>query len=293
MPIDTVHIQCNYCESDDYDVIFPSTIGDRSATTDEYVSTTTKYSDYHNIVKCRECGLIYMNPRDRDIASLYEDVVDDKYLTTWQERKGIFRDLIRKIGKFMPSGRLLDVGTYAGIFCETAIEAGYDVTGVEPSAWGAAYASERTGANVIQGTAEKVDLGEKTFDLITMWDVVEHMEDPHGCFRKLHDHLASDGILAVTTHDIGSLVARLMGKRYPWLMRFHLYHFTPEMLIRVCNKAGFECVHKEYFVKKFSLSYLLSRLGINAAPDIFNRILIPVYMRDMFLCVFRKTSATD
>ena len=98
----------------------------------------------------------------------------------------------------------------------------------------------------------------------------------------------SGGIVAVTTHDIGSLFARVMGRKYPWLMRFHLYHFTPTTLSAMLSRAGLKPVLTKYYSKRFSLKYFLSRLGIKVKGKLFEKISIPIYTGDMMLIVAEK-----
>ena len=159
---------------------------------------------------------------------------------------------------------------------------------MEASRWASEYAREKTGAHIAIGRCEDVSFPEDSFDMVTLWDVVEHLEDPISCFRKVHDWLRPGGITAVTTHDIGSLVARLMGKKYPWLMRFHLYHFTPETLGALMERAGLKPIAVKYYVKTFSLRYILSRFGLNLKANLLDKLKIPIPTRDMFMIIAEK-----
>jgi 2-polyprenyl-3-methyl-5-hydroxy-6-metoxy-1,4-benzoquinol methylase len=283
-----IHVLCSLCGSDNYKVIYPSTIGRSKPTVDDYVSTIPRYGEYNDIVRCQSCGLVYMNPRDTGIGDLYCDVVDDDYIESWKERASTFRNLLKLLEKIKPQGDLLDIGCYAGIFPNEAIKKGYRVTGIEPSRWASGYAREKTGTNIITGTWDKVSLEKSSFDIVTMWDVVEHLEDPAACFSFIYDRLKVNGIVLVTTHDIESLFARLMGRKYPWLMRFHLYHFSPKTLSAMLSKAGLKPVLTKYFSKSYSLKYLLSRFGLRANGAFFEKIKMPVYTGDMFLIAARK-----
>jgi 2-polyprenyl-3-methyl-5-hydroxy-6-metoxy-1,4-benzoquinol methylase len=283
-------IDCNSCGSDDYKIIFPSNIGHTNPNVGDYTSTANKYSVYNNIVKCNKCGLLYMNPRDSDVTQLYKDVVDNSYLATWSERVETFNDHLEEIAKYKTVGSLLDIGCYAGIFLDEAQKKGYKVTGIEPSIWASNYAREKTGATVINANCnEKQFFPDENFDLVTLWDVVEHLENPSLCFSNVYNYLKPDGMVVVTTHDIGSLFARIMGKRYPWLMRFHLYHFTPETLSALMRENGLEVIHTSYYSKKFPLSYILSRLGIKAEGSFFKKVVLPVNTGDMFMVMAKKT----
>jgi len=285
--LQTHTVNCNLCGSAESELVFPSTV-DTSAKVADYISTNTDYGLYHNIVRCKECGLLYMNPRDAGIADLYGEVVDQAYLDTWEERAITFRGHLNLLKQARSEGKILDVGCYAGIFLDEARKAGYAVAGIEPSKWASEYARQKTGAEVWTGTCEKIMLPKEEFDVVTVWDVVEHFEDPAGCFRALHPTLKPGGLILVTTHDIDSRAAKILGKRYPWLMRFHLFHFSPKTLGEMLKRCGFEVTSTQYYVKRFSIDYLMSRLGLKNRFQWFKKLLVPVPTGDMFVIVAKK-----
>jgi 2-polyprenyl-3-methyl-5-hydroxy-6-metoxy-1,4-benzoquinol methylase len=319
-----VNVKCSLCGADDYEVIYESTIGDACPTAEECTSTVSGYARSNRIVRCRSCGFMYANPRDEGLTGLYEQVVDNDYLESWNERARTFRGHLRvlkrvreeiasldKRRQYPPrndAAALLDIGCYAGIFLDEAKKAGYSVMGIEPSKWAADYARNKTGAKVIQGGWNKASLPEGQFDVVTMWDVIEHVDDPSACLKQAHRWLKPGGIAALTTHDINSLFARIMGKRYPWLMRFHLYHFSPKTISAMLAKNGFETVLVKYYVKSFSLKYILGRLGLGRDVEkgtvptsmdstvrgqslllkLFEKMNVPLPSGDMFMVVARK-----
>jgi len=284
-----IKIKCNICGSNDYKILYRSNIGSSNPSVEDYTSTVNKYSVFNNIVKCKKCGLVYMNPRDVEVNALYKDVVDNAYLETWQERAETFNEHLKIIAKYKSCGKLLDIGCYAGIFLDEAQKKGYKVTGIEPSVWASDYARKKTGATIINaGCNEKLFFPAKEFDLVTLWDVVEHLDNPSLCLSNIYNYLKRDGIVVITTHDIGSIFAKLMGKRYPWLMRFHFYHFTPTTLSALLAKNKLEVICTKYYSKKFTLDYILSRFGINVKGDILKRIKIPVNLGDMFMIITKK-----
>ena len=241
------------------------------------------------MVSCRRCGLVYMNPRDAGIKDLYRKVVDSAYLDSWSERAGTFKEHLRVLSAYRPGiGTLLDIGCYAGIFLDEAKKAGYDVTGIEPSEWACEQSRIRTGAKVICASWDEASLPEGFFDVVTMWDIVEHLEDPSACLKKAHGWLKRDGIIAVTTHNIKGWFPRLMGKRYPWLMRFHIYHFDIKTLSAILLKNGLETVLVRPYRKTISLKYALSRLGVMVHGKLFERIKFSFNTGDLFMVIAKK-----
>lgn len=286
---DTINVRCNLCGVDDYTVIHDSTVANIPPTVEDYTSTVNKYGFFHRLVSCRRCGLVYMNPRDIEIKNLYKKVVDNAYLESWEERAVTFKKHLKILAKYKAKkGNLLDIGCYAGIFLNEAKKDGYNAIGVEPSEWAADCARRKTGAEVLCGSWDEISLPEGFFDIVTMWDVVEHLEDPSGCFKKIHGWLRKDGIIAVTTHNIEGWFARLMGRRYPWLMRFHFYHFEPKTLSAMLLKNGLEPILVKSYLKTISLKYMLSRLGIRPRGKLFERARFSFDTGDMFMVIANK-----
>jgi cyclopropane fatty-acyl-phospholipid synthase-like methyltransferase len=181
-----------------------------------------------------------------------------------EEREGrvlTFERHLRPLEKLKPPpGRLLDVGAYAGVFVEIAARHGWDAVGLEPSHW-AVQEARNQGLPMIEGTLESADLPTAWYDVITLWDVIEHLTDPHAAIRRCHSLLKPGGLLVVHTMDIGSPFARLMGARWPWLMEMHLYFFSQRTLTAMIEKACFTMVRAEPQGRYLRLGYFATRVG--------------------------------
>jgi 2-polyprenyl-3-methyl-5-hydroxy-6-metoxy-1,4-benzoquinol methylase len=287
---DIINVKCNLCGRDDYTVIYDSTIPSGLApTVEDYTSTVNKYGSFHRLVSCRHCGLTYANPRDAHVVMLYRKVVDKAYLESWEERAATFKDHLKILSRYNNGGHdLLDLGCYAGIFLDEAKKLGYNTVGVEPSEWAADHARRKTGANVLCGSWDEVLLPEDCFDIVTMWDIVEHLEDPSACFKKVRGWLKKGGIVAVATHNIKGWFARLTRRKYPWLMRFHLYHFEPRTLAAMLLKNGLKPILTRPYLKTITLKYFLTRFGIKTSRRLFDRIRLSFNTGDMFMTIARK-----
>ncbi len=194
----------------------------------------------------------------------YSAVEDSTYQEEREGRELTFakrlRDLEKRIGP--ASGRtILDVGAYIGVFVETATAAGWDACGIEPSSWAAKEAQER-GLNVIQGTQDAPQLQGRQFDVVTMWDVIEHVGDPSGELAKAFQLTKPGGWLVVHTMDIDSIVARLMGRRWPWLMGMHLYYFSQKSLAQMLVQNDFKVVWSGAQGRYLRMGYLATRVEI-------------------------------
>jgi len=298
------HVRCNLCGADDTVVRYPSTIkqgerGDWRA----FRCTHSGYGRHHPIVQCQQCGLVYTDPRPdgHDIVETYQAVEDPLYLEERAGRVLTFERHLKPLERLTgsPDGRpLLDVGCYTGVFVEIAARHGWDAWGVDPSRWAVERAQAR-GLHVLQGTLETADLLEATFDVVAMWDVIEHVTDPRGVLQQAYRLLKPGGLVVVHTMDIDSLFARLMGARWPWLMEMHIYYFSRRTLRVMLEKCGFQVLSDRPQGRYLRLGYLMNRVGALAPPVgrpaewLVTRLglrglAVPVNLGDLFTAYARK-----
>lgn len=267
--MDLEYVVCNLCGSQEYQVIFPDTrlqshVEGRTARWSAFCCTHSGYGVHFQIVQCSSCKLVYANPRTprQAVVDIYEAVEDPVYLEERAARELTFRRHLAKLEKFTGSGqgrRLLDIGAYIGVFVEEASKAGWDAWGLEPSRWGVSYATNR-GLNVVKGLLSDRHFEPGSFDVVTMWDVFEHLGDPLGELHFIYELLRPGGWIAIHTMDIDSVFARWMGKRWPWLMEMHIYYFSARTLRDIVEKAGFEVKTIRAEGRYLRLNYLITRL---------------------------------
>lgn len=207
-----------------------------------------------HLVRCRCCGLVYVTPRltEELIQQLYEQ---DYFQTGNGARRG-YRDyiadqeyLVETFRRRMPlidryaftQGRLLDVGCAAGFFLQVSYTHGWEVYGVEPASCVADYARSHLGLDVFGGTLREAGFPSGYFDVVTMWDVLEHMTDPRAELLEVHRVLGREGLLVLETQNITSWAPRLFGKRWVHYGNdLHLFHFSPATISRVLAETGFD-----------------------------------------------------
>jgi SAM-dependent methyltransferase len=152
---------------------------------------------------------------------------------------------------------------------------------------------------VVQGTLDTADLPEAHFDVVTMWDVIEHLTDPRSALGQVHHLLKPGGLVVVHTIDIESLFARLMGPRWPWLMEMHVYYFSRHTLRTMLEQSGFEVISDKPQGRYLRLGYLANRVG--ALMPIVGRpvewlvtklglrgVAVPIDLGDLFTAYARK-----
>ncbi len=297
-----VDVRCPLCGADDYRVKIEDTMGTRVADPRvHYTCTSSAFGEHGRIVECRSCHLVYMNPRPHHEAVVenYGDVEDQEYIEEEQGRLETFADSLELVQKYRRSGQLLDVGCHVGTFLTLAEQAGFEVAGVEPSRWGAEIARTRINGSVHCGAIEDAPLPEGGYDVITLWDVIEHLPDPALDIRAIHSALRPGGIFVISTMDVESLFARAFGRRWPWYMQMHLVYFSRQTLCEMLRREGFQIAEVSTHVRRVRLTYLASRLdGYAPAVGRFaNRVLeriglaertVGVSFGDIFTVIARK-----
>jgi len=166
---------------------------------------------------------------------------------------------------------LLDIGCAAGTFLLTMRKLGtWQVTGVEFSEDVAAVARERYDLDVISGTLEETTFADEQFDVVTMWDVLEHVHDPMGTLKEIFRILKPDGILLIRVPNLACWDIKLFGKHWAGFdAPRHLYVFTPQTLQKMMAEAGFDifensCKSAGYMTFVLSVKFWLTAKNVSA-----------------------------
>ncbi|UCF08778.1 MAG: class I SAM-dependent methyltransferase [Thermoplasmata archaeon] len=210
----------------------------------------------YDLVKCPSCGLVYVGnpPSAAEIKRLYTYEAgyhigckdDSTDLERWFHRAEKYYDLIayHKTG-----GRILDIGCGGGLFLKVAKDHGWETYGVEISSDTSSHARQRYGLDVTTGTLEETHFEPRFFDVVTMWDVIEHMEDPSHAMTIVHGILKDDGIVTISTPNIDGLFPRTSYKISSKIKYWphpepphHLFQFSKETISQLLNRTGFEVV---------------------------------------------------
>ncbi len=205
----------------------------------------------YSVVKCSQCGLVYVNPRPsiEDLSTCYlEDYYSEWIKEQRKRRLSIWKKRLKEIKKFKKAGNLLDIGSGTGLFLNIAKNDGWQVQGTEFSKYAREYAKKQFNLDIFKGELNGVDFKDNFFDVITMWHVLEHMQDPLMALKAANRVLKRDGLLVIAVPNFNNYFFKLMyflkkGRRLPLFEKnirdVHLYHFTPVTIKQMLNKAGF------------------------------------------------------
>ena len=241
-------VDCNLCGSGNYRIIYRSTYSTRDFSKKRIKSFAYASSDNArgNIVECRKCGLVYMTPRDKDINSLYGEVDDQYYFSSRDDRIETFERDLMELEEVMgldsrDGKRIMDIGCSYGFFLDVAESHGWNAYGCELSKKQFEYASKNH-KNVFNCELGRCMVKQNFFDAMTLYDVIEHVPYPSKLLKDCNHFLKKNGVIAVCTPNVSSLVARIMGKYWLQHVRMHIYYFTPKTLDKILRKNGFRVI---------------------------------------------------
>lgn len=259
---DLEYIDCNLCGSKSHSLFLPANTDFSQISANALACTSIHHSKHGPIVRCNNCGLIFANPRPspQKIIEIYSQVEDHVYLAEEEGRVATFKNNLAEISRYKRKGKLLDVECHVGTFLDIAKDYGYEVYGLEPSKWAAEYCRNKRNIEVQECGLSEANLEDSSFEVITMWDVIEHLTDPYKELRRANSLLRDDGILAITTMNVDSVFAKVLGKHYPWYMLMHLYYFTPDTMEKILGKSGFRILEIKHHIRVVSLRYLFSKI---------------------------------
>jgi SAM-dependent methyltransferase len=129
-----------------------------------------------------------------------------------------------------------------------------------------AFARERYGLELHPGTIFDLPVPAGSVDLLTLWDVIEHTPDPRAVLERARQLLAPAGVLAMSYPDYGSLVARLMGRRWVFNLTVHLYYFDPRTMGELLRRAGFSPLRFRPYFQTLELGYVARRAAPYLGP---------------------------
>jgi len=219
--------------------------------TEDYFLTHERFT----IVKCTQCGLMFVNPRPLP-SEIFKYYQSENYISHSTKQTGLLDkiySLVRKqnhfkkfklISRYKKAGAIFDIGCATGEFLYFFKKKGWKVTGVEPNDEARNFAA-KTYQVTVADEENIPNLEEKTFDVITMWHVLEHVHDINERVTQLNRLLKDDGIAVIAVPNPNSKDAAMYQKFWAgYDLPRHLYHFTAKTMEKLFDKHGFHLVEK-------------------------------------------------
>ncbi len=256
---------CILCGSTEQSILYRER-GQQTHRTIEYrISEPIGRARHGTIVKCNVCGLVFLEELPHDGQRAYRELSDPEYHSENESRTQIFKQLLSSIeSDHFPhnSGarKLLDIGCATGTLLRVASEHGWIASGVEPSRWAVDMIEAPLRENVFLGTFEDTSFPDDTFDLVVLWETLEHIEDPSATLRKASRILRPGGIIVINIPNIESFWSHLLRDRWWLVEQMHYYYFEPRTIRQLLENSGFSVISIKPFKKTFSLGYLIQKL---------------------------------
>ena len=214
------------------------------ARAEAFSPTNHRPGQYGDLYRCADCGTVQQPslPRGDALLDLYRAMRDEHYLDEEQGRRRTARRLLGTIGRYVPSGRLLDVGCGHGLLLDEARRASYEPEGLEVSR----YAAEPE---------------PPEYAAIVLADVFEHLDEPLAAIDRCMSLLAPGGVLCLVTPDPASRTARLAGPGWWGYLPAHTYLVPRATLRRLLDDRGLDVVDDRSLVRSFTLRYWMAGLA--------------------------------
>jgi len=236
------YVPCNLCGNDDTQTI--------------YAEVPRIHSPNTAVVQCNHCGLVYLNPRLKNLAdnfTMNDAYLREHYLPFYQslgllaadgailpeENSRFHREYLQNIQPYRRNNRLLDVGCAIGVFLAAAQQAGWQGYGLDPSGPLSAYGRDQYGLTIHESELHTLAFPKNHFDVVTLWNVIEHLLDPSAVLREVYRVLRPGGLLVLQMPNWDNVARDFLGVDWDMFVTDHFYYFSPSTTQRLLQQGGF------------------------------------------------------
>ncbi|MBU6154715.1 MAG: methyltransferase domain-containing protein [Bdellovibrionales bacterium] len=301
-------VHCPLCGYSDCTLLYRArkkTIGQKGS----FACSSFDHAQYPDIHFCPECKngflstLANKNNTDsvaKEAQNAYEEVVDTTYIENLPYRYDTYKRFTDTFHHLFEGKNVLEVGSYYGAFAESARTVVSRYTGLELSKHACSFLKTRhPELEIINGPVEwlqgKTEFYGK-FDVIAMFDVIEHVADPVKTLESLRKLLKPGGKILFSTINIESTFAILLGPLWPWFMDMHLFYFSDRGYHTMLHRSGYFMKAHRHFPYRVSLRYFLAKvgsiLGVEKLGHLFpnSKITLPIMLGDTVLIIGENAS---
>ena len=211
------------------------------------------------LYKCINCSIVFSQFVNNKFEKLYKDVVDRDYLKQMEMKKKSFEFFLNSINIHINKNKnVLELGSYYGVLGSLIKKKVKNYTGIEFSKSASNYAKTKFNLKIKSNFNQ---IKKNKYDLIILCDVIEHVDDPLKIVKQIKSVLKKNGTIIMSTMDIESAYARILGTKYPWIMPMHKFYFSFQSLKFLLKRANLKIVNYHYEKKITSLGYLLKKIS--------------------------------
>lgn len=188
------------------------------------------------VQQCAHCGHHYANPQlsDEALDKYYSEVNTEYYIGNETDDKLLDQHnfVVSEIEKLVSHGKVLEIGCGCGYLLHLFNPERWQAVGVEPFGAACKFARDQLGLNIIHGYLDEYTFPDKqSFDVIMLFDVMEHLKSPRSMMRLVDHYLKPGGLLVIGTGDISSLNAKLSGEKWAYLtLREHVSFYSKQSM---------------------------------------------------------------
>lgn len=228
---------------------------------------------YDGIVKCQKCRHVFSDLHliDGELSKLYNKnyFCGGEYNDYIAEKKILQKNFMLRLKTLqafldpMRHKNLLEIGCAYGFFIDVAKGYFDTVRGIDIAEDGISYAREKLKLNVINADFLKYNFDNQKFDVVCLWDTIEHLLNPHLYLSKMSEYMSSGSLLAITTGDIESLNARFRKNKWRLIHPIiHVHYFSKKTLTKMLDDSGFDVVYNSYCGFYHSIDFIAYRLFV-------------------------------
>lgn len=267
------------------------------------VCNQNKWQKHLNkLVKCTNCGFVRAHDRyfKIDPVKLYSQSYfrASDYGDYQLEQKALeknFQDRLRRIRRFKKNGQLLEIGCAYGYFLKLAKQH-YRACGIDLDPQVTKLARKNSGTTIYTGDFLTIKLPPNHFDVVCLFDTIEHLKNPDLYLEKIWQILAPKGLVVIETGDIESLLAKIQGASWRLITPpFHLQYFSRKSLTRLLEKYGFKVVRIDRVSFYRTIRQILYKLTHNQKLISLDSPLLsksfPLNTYDLLLLIAQKPNA--
>lgn len=244
------------------------------------------------VVRCARCSFVYVNPIEtmksliaegpvsdtqssslltsanaNDIKGRWEEPIIEGYMREVQFKRENAVEILHRIESLQPQrGRLLDVGCFCGVFLSVAAERGWDCDGLEPLIGPSIYARSHYGLRVVTDTLRATTFPPNQFDVVTAFQVFEHLIEPDKEIEIILPMLKPSGLLVIEVPNIVTPLVNLLGPRHRHFVQDHVSFFSAQTLSALMERFGLRVRQTYYPSRRLSLRHISWWLGHYGLP---------------------------